>query len=193
MPTLHIITPAVLTSMSMSYSLAVAALRCSSWNKPRTQSFWGWRRSHSSFLSLLRRLHCPSSCSAATRLTNTSEEPRDVNRWLIPPGTVDTRIGLPTLSSALLFTKERWKEKEKKISGFFCFRWMLTPNDKLVSEADLSWEDFVLHANQLNSWMSHFSVKWKASRCQEPKETGSNLKAMASVQFSTSEKVLTFT
>lgn len=81
-PTLHNITPAVLTSMSIvSYSLAEAALRCSSWNKPRTQSFWGWRRSRSSFLSLLRRLHCPSSCSAATRPTNTSEELRDVNRW----------------------------------------------------------------------------------------------------------------
>lgn len=30
MPALHNITPTVLTSMSMSYSLAVAALRCSS-------------------------------------------------------------------------------------------------------------------------------------------------------------------
>lgn len=110
MPTLHNITSTVLTSMSMSYSLAVAALRCSSWNKPRTQSFWGWRRSHSSFLSPLRRLHCPSSCSAATRPTNTSEELRDVNRWLIPPGTVGTRTVLPALGSALLFTKERWKK-----------------------------------------------------------------------------------
>lgn len=121
MPTLHNITPAVLTSMSMWHSLAAAALRCSSWNKPRTQSFWGWRRSHSSFLSLLRRLHCRSSCSVATRPTNTSEELRDVNRWLIPPGTVDTRIGLPTLGSALLFTKERWKKIHKNQWVFFVF------------------------------------------------------------------------
>lgn len=197
MPTLHNITPAVLTPMSVSYSLAVAALRCSSWNKPRTQSFWGWRRSHSSFLSLLRRLHCLSSCSAATRPINTSEELRDVNRWLIPSGTVGTRPALPVLGSALLFRKERWKKKKKSV--FFCFHWILLPNDKLVFEADLSWEDFVLHANQLNTWMSHLLTSlWSVNKwcwhivisitmchcfylgrslcCQGPKETGSNLK-----------------
>lgn len=42
--------------MQKSYSLVVAALQCSSWNKPRTQSFWGWRIGHSSFLSQFRRL-----------------------------------------------------------------------------------------------------------------------------------------
>lgn len=58
------------------YSQAVAALRCSSWNKPRTQSCWGWRRSRSSFLCLLTRLRCLSSCSAATRTTTKKAPPK---------------------------------------------------------------------------------------------------------------------
>lgn len=40
-----------LTSMLFSYSPAVAAQQCSSWNKPRIQSFCGQQRSRSSFLS----------------------------------------------------------------------------------------------------------------------------------------------
>ena len=56
--------------MLFCYSQAVAALRCSSWNKPRTQSFWGWQRSRSSFLSQFRRLSASVFLFGVTRAVN---------------------------------------------------------------------------------------------------------------------------
>lgn len=63
-----------LTSMLISDSPAVAARQCSSWSKPRTQSFWGRQRSRSSFLSQLRRLTEPVFLFVVTRTTNAGEK-----------------------------------------------------------------------------------------------------------------------
>lgn len=60
-PTLQLCTktgPTDLTSM-FSDSPAVVAQQCSSWNKPRTQSFCGRQRSRSSFLSAQTSLGVP--------------------------------------------------------------------------------------------------------------------------------------
>lgn len=66
-----------LTSMLISDSPAVAARQCSSWNKPRTQSFWGRQRSRSSFLSQLRCLTEPVFLFVVTRATNAGEKHND--------------------------------------------------------------------------------------------------------------------
>lgn len=66
-----------LTSMLISDSPAVAARQCSSWSKPRTQSFWGRQRSRSSFLSQLRRLTEPVFLFVVTRTTNAGEKHKD--------------------------------------------------------------------------------------------------------------------
>lgn len=72
------------SSMLILYSQAVAALQCSSWSKPRTQSFWGWRRSHSSFLSQFRRLSASVFLFSVTRATNTRRKPMtDADHWFI--------------------------------------------------------------------------------------------------------------
>lgn len=62
------------SSLLILYSPAVAALQCSSWNKPRTQSFWGWQRSHSSFLSQCRRLSASVFLFVVTRPHNHKAE-----------------------------------------------------------------------------------------------------------------------
>lgn len=125
------------------YSQAVAALRCSSWNKPRTQSFWGWRRSHSSFLCLLRRLCRVSSCLVATRKKkntkkhrqkhpHTGKELRGVNPPAYIPGDCWHKNTPNAESRKLLFTEEGERENIHSIN-FSIFEAYSIWNYRLIS------------------------------------------------------------
>lgn len=121
------------------YSQAAAALRCSSWNKPRTQSFWGWRRSRSSFLCLLRRL-LPSvflfggDQNKKKKHTHRQGTERSQPAGLNPRGLL-TQEASQRWGSALLFTEEEGDKKNKNKKTqiiIFFYLWCCSTLNRLI-------------------------------------------------------------